>query len=388
MVQRATAAGYTNWTSLAENIAYCYGAPDAATVYNMWKNSPGHYANMIGDFTDAGLGVYTLNNYTYYTLDFGKNRTPVPPPAPNFSLSASPSVFNILAGTSTSSTITITSINSFVGTIGLNITLVPAGWTVTFTPTSLAIGSGGSGVSNFSITVPSTAQTGIYTFNVVGTSGPISHSGTVTVNIKGIQNAPSAPQNFKATAGNAQVALTWSAPLNNGASAILNYRIYRRTASTSTTLLTTLGNVLSYNDSAVANGQTYYYTVTAVNSAGESPKSSEVYATPTSQAAMVLNVAVKTNSPTYSRGSSGNVAVTMTGGSAGTQVAGAVVTVKFNYPNGTAAGTILLTTDTNGNAQVYFSISTSAQLGTYIITATASQTGYQIGTGQATFTVN
>jgi uncharacterized protein YfaS (alpha-2-macroglobulin family) len=103
---------------------------------------------------------------------------------------------------------------------------------------------------------------------------------------------------------------------------------------------------------------------------------------------MVLNVAVKTNSPTYSRGSSGNVAVTMTGGSAGTQVAGAVVTVKFNYPNGTAAGTILLTTDTNGNAQVYFSISTSAQLGTYIITATASQTGYQIGTGQATFTVN
>ena len=77
MVQRVTAAGYTNWTSLAENIAYCYGAPDATTVYNMWKNSPGHYANMIGDFTDAGLGVYTVNNYTYYTLDFGKSRTPI-----------------------------------------------------------------------------------------------------------------------------------------------------------------------------------------------------------------------------------------------------------------------------------------------------------------------
>jgi hypothetical protein len=388
MVQRVAAAGYTNWTSLAENIAYCYGAPDAATVYNMWKNSPGHYANMIGDFTDAGLGVYTLNNYTYYTLDFGKSRTPVPPPASNFSLSASPSVLNIAAGTSTSSTITITSINSFIGTIGLNIALVPAGWTVTFAPTSLAIGSGGSGASILSITVPSTVQTGTYTFTVAGTSGSISHTGTVTVNIQGIQTAPSAPQNFKATAGNAQVALTWSAPLNNGSSAILNYRVYRRTASTSTTLLMTLGNVLSYNDSAVVNGQTYYYTVTVVNSAGESPKSSEVYAAPAAPAAMVLNVAVKTNSPTYLRGSYGKVAVTVTGSSAGTQVAGAVVTVKFNYPNGTAAGTISLTTDANGNAQFYFSIGPSAQLGTYRITATASQTGYQIGTGQATFTVN
>ena len=388
MVQRVTAAGYTNWTSLAENIAYCYGAPDATTVYNMWKNSPGHYANMIGDFTDAGLGVYTLNNYTYYTLDFGKSRTPIPPPAPNFSLSASPSVFNIVAGTSTISTITITSINSFIGTIGLNNALVPAGWTVTFAPTSLAIGSGGSGASMLSITVPSTAQTGIYTFNVVGTSGTISHSGTVTVNIKGIQNAPSAPQNFKATAGNAQVALAWSSPLNNGASVTLSYRVYRRTASTPPTLLMTLGNVSSYNDSAVANGQTYYYTVTAVNSAGESPKSSEVYATPIAPAAMVFNVAVKTNSPTYSRGSYGNVTVTVAGSSAGTQVAGALVNVKFNYPNGAAAGTISLTTDANGNAQFYFSIGPSAQLGTYIITATASQTGYQIGTGQATFMVN
>ena len=76
MVQRVTAAGYTDWTSLGENIAYCYGASDATTVYDMWENSPGHYANMIGDFTDAGLGVYTLNNYTYYTLDLGENITP------------------------------------------------------------------------------------------------------------------------------------------------------------------------------------------------------------------------------------------------------------------------------------------------------------------------
>jgi hypothetical protein len=42
----------------------------------MWKNSTGHYANMMGDFSDAGLGVYSKNGYTYYTLDLGKSHAP------------------------------------------------------------------------------------------------------------------------------------------------------------------------------------------------------------------------------------------------------------------------------------------------------------------------
>jgi uncharacterized protein YkwD len=72
--QRIIAAGYTDYVSLAENIAYDYGAPDAARVYGMWKNSTGHYENMMGNFGDAGLGVYSKNGYTYYTLDLGKSR--------------------------------------------------------------------------------------------------------------------------------------------------------------------------------------------------------------------------------------------------------------------------------------------------------------------------
>ncbi|MDO8473832.1 MAG: CAP domain-containing protein [Dehalococcoidia bacterium] len=386
-VQRVVAAGYTSWTALAENIAYYYGSADATTIYNMWKDSPGHYANMIGDFTDAGLGVYTLNNYTYCTLDFGKTSSPIPPPAPNFSLSASPSALNIAAGNSTSSTIAVTSVGSFNGTVGLTIAPVPAGWMVTLAPTSLAIVSGGSRSSLLSITVPSSAQTGTYTFTVSGTSGSISHSATVIVNTQGIRTTPSAPQNLKATAGNVQVALTWSAPSLDGATAPSNYRVYRRTASTSPTLLATLGKVFSYNDSAVTNGQTYYYTVTAVNSAGESPKSNEVYATPATPAAKVLNVAVSTNSPVYARGSYGSLAVTVTDGSPGNRVTGAAVTIKIYCPSGAVAGTVYRTTDANGNAKIYFSFGSYAQLGTYRITATVSQTGYEIGIGQATFTV-
>ena len=92
--------------------------------------------------------------------------------------------------------------------------------------------------------------------------------------------APSAPQNLQATGGNAQGSLSWSAPGNNGGSSITNYKIYRGTSSGSEALLTQIGNVTSYTDTGLTNGQTYYYKVTAVNSIGESPQSNEASAIP------------------------------------------------------------------------------------------------------------
>ncbi len=69
--RRISDAGY-RYVAAAENIAKAYGSPNASKVFDMWKNSPGHYANMIGNYVDAGLGVYSINGETYYTLDLGK----------------------------------------------------------------------------------------------------------------------------------------------------------------------------------------------------------------------------------------------------------------------------------------------------------------------------
>src|SRR5205807_1792199 len=91
---------------------------------------------------------------------------------------------------------------------------------------------------------------------------------------------PSAPQNLAATGGNAQVTLTWQAPASDGGSPLTNYKIYRGLAPTTETLLTTVGNVLTYTDTAVTNGVAYYYQVSAVNAAGEGPRSNEASATP------------------------------------------------------------------------------------------------------------
>ncbi len=95
-----------------------------------------------------------------------------------------------------------------------------------------------------------------------------------------IKTVPSAPQNLEASAGDGEVSLSWDTPSDDGGSAITNYRIYRGTTSGNLDLLTTVGNVLTYTDTGLTNGQTYYYRVSAVNDVGEGSRSNEVSATP------------------------------------------------------------------------------------------------------------
>ncbi len=91
---------------------------------------------------------------------------------------------------------------------------------------------------------------------------------------------PAAPVLTSATSGNAQVVLVWTAPSSNGGSAITNYRIYCGVASGSEVLIDTVGNVLTYTDTGLTNGQIYYYKIRAVNGVGDGPQSNELSSTP------------------------------------------------------------------------------------------------------------
>ncbi|MDB6018810.1 MAG: Xylosidase/arabinosidase [Pedosphaera sp.] len=87
---------------------------------------------------------------------------------------------------------------------------------------------------------------------------------------------PAMPTNFLANPGNAQISLSWSA--SSGAS---SYNVKRALVSGGgyTTIATNVGNI-SYIDTGLVNGTTYYYVVSAVNSLGESTNSAEASATP------------------------------------------------------------------------------------------------------------
>jgi fibronectin type 3 domain-containing protein len=91
---------------------------------------------------------------------------------------------------------------------------------------------------------------------------------------------PGAPLNLSAVAGSAKVTLTWAHPTSDGGSSITNYVVYRGTTAGAETLLTTVGDVTTFQDFGVANGTTYFYKVAALNSVGEGPKSNESSATP------------------------------------------------------------------------------------------------------------
>jgi len=114
-----------------------------------------------------------------------------------------------------------------------------------------------------------------YKVTAVNSAGASAQSAEVSA--APMLTVPPAPTGLTATAGNAQVALTWNASV--GAA---SYNIYRSTTSggEGSTPFQTGMTSTSFTDTSVTNGTTYYYEVTAVNAAGESTKSSEVSATP------------------------------------------------------------------------------------------------------------
>lgn len=64
-------AGYDNWQSYGENIAFGYTT--AVSVMQAWMNSPGHRANILNPaFTQIGVGIATsAAGYLYWTQEFG-----------------------------------------------------------------------------------------------------------------------------------------------------------------------------------------------------------------------------------------------------------------------------------------------------------------------------
>lgn len=80
---------------------------------------------------------------------------------------------------------------------------------------------------------------------------------------------PNTPTGVKATAGSSSISVTW-----NSVSGAESYNIYRSTSASGSYSYQTNVYSTSYTDYNVNAGTTYYYKVSAENSAGESSKSS------------------------------------------------------------------------------------------------------------------
>lgn len=83
-----------DWTRIGENVGY---GPSVGTLQNAFMNSPGHRANVLGDYNRVGIGVVRDGTGTIWvTLDFVKGPAlavqpqvappPPPPPTPTWFL--------------------------------------------------------------------------------------------------------------------------------------------------------------------------------------------------------------------------------------------------------------------------------------------------------------
>jgi hypothetical protein len=99
------------------------------------------------------------------------------PVTPDFSLSASPASLTVKQGTSGSSTITVTDVGGFTGSVTLSNSALPSGVTAAFgtNPTT--------STSVLTFTASSTATVGTSTVTITGTSGTLSHTTTISLTI-------------------------------------------------------------------------------------------------------------------------------------------------------------------------------------------------------------
>jgi predicted phage tail protein len=168
--------------------------------------------------------------------------------------------------------------------------------------------------------------------------------------------APGSPSGLTATAGNAQVSLSWTAPASDGGAQITSYDIYDgTTGNVKTTAPVASSKGTSVTVKNLANGTTYYFKVAAVNTVGVGPASSAASATPAAAVTKPAPPTGLTATPGHGRvilswtapGSDGGAGISgyliyqgiSPGGEAGTPVNGAPVSATSYTVTGLTNGT-------------------------------------------------
>ncbi len=145
------------------------------------------------------------------------------------------------------------------------------GWTTI--PDSDLVESG----TTRSYTVTGLTNDTTYRFQVRGRNSVGGGAASTEVDGTPEAGAPAAPTNLSATAGDAQVTLSWSAPSDNGGEPITGYEYQVNSQSlsdsdgwtaTGGTQTTVTVYALSDGTTALTNGTTYYFRVRAVNDLG------------------------------------------------------------------------------------------------------------------------
>ena len=133
-----------------------------------------------GSFNVVVIGIASSHGKTNYastevSVDVLSNQ--------DFTITSSPSSIVNIFGSSNTTTITLTSLNGYVGTVSLTFT-APFGYiTVTGSQNPLTLSSGGTAVSTLNITTSLATTLGTYNITVTGVAGSRTHSTVISLTV-------------------------------------------------------------------------------------------------------------------------------------------------------------------------------------------------------------
>jgi len=233
---------------------------------------------------------------------------------------------------------------------------------------------------NYTWNVPSNQATGAYkvmigVFDASWSTNYYWNSNGATITVAS-GAPPAAPTGLSATAGNAQVKLSWTA--SSGAT---SYSVYRGTSSGAegVTPIATGITSTTFTNTGLPNGTTYFYKVAAVNASGTSPLSTETSGKP---AAVNVTSLVKITATAFqfnrnSRTYNSTVTVQNTSSQS---ISGPIQLVLTNLPSGITLSNA--TGSTGGNPYITvangaLAAGKSASVSIKIQASSASQISYQ-----------
>jgi len=176
-----------------------------ATVYSYTPTSGGVTQQTLGSVGTSF--AITAPPYSLTTIVIAGSSTnpppPPPPPAPGFALSVAPTTLSIAQGASATATITVTPTNGFNSAVAFAAPSLPAGVTATFSPTSSATST------TLTLAASASASTGTSIFTIGGTSGALSASTALSLNVTAAAPPPGTGGGPATFAGKASTNSPW-----------------------------------------------------------------------------------------------------------------------------------------------------------------------------------